>query len=183
MVVEYEIRIVRPEELEWQIRGTLKDYLRDHFRDIIGDAEIQISRNLNDMERKHPRKDPMLRALNTAQWSTDISEVFSSGNGALVYEVACHNAQRPFPYHFRQAGIRSGGANRVKSIGNLAAVRLNQSSGTVRPKKPGGWIIFWSDTYGKYVYTKSRQKSGPGHLSYKRNVDKQITEGMERWFN
>lgn len=71
----------------------------------------------------------------------------------------------------------------MKTIGNLAAVRLNQSNGVVRPKKPGGWIIFWSDTYGKYIYTKSRQKSGPGHLSYKRNVDKQITQGMERWFN
>ena len=183
MVAEYEIRIIRPEKLEWEIRGTLKDHLREHFREIIGDAEIQISQNLNDMERRHPRNDPMLRRLNTAQWDTSISEVSLDGKNGLVYRVSCQNAQRPFPYHFRQGGIQSRGANRVKTIGNLAAVRLNQSNGVVRPKKPGGWIIFWSDTYGKYIYTKSRQKSGPGHLSYKRNVDKQITQGMERWFN
>ncbi len=183
MADTYEVRVVRPEELEWEIRGTLKDYLRADFRKKIVYAENQISRNLNDMERMYPRKDPMLRALNTAQWSTVITEESVNNTQRLLYVIDCHNAQRPFPYHFRQMGNRNRGASRVKTIGNLAAVRLNQSTGKVYPRKPGGWIVFWSSAYGKYIYTRSRQKSGPGHLNYKLNVDKQIFQGIERWFN
>lgn len=271
-LLQTEVEEIEEEYIN-ELDGSLKEQRKKIAMDLVN--------ALNSFERMHPRNDPALRALNTAQWKAYIYAP-PKGKGGYIrdkrgrftfnYRVQIWNMQRPFPYRFdfanmedpswrggrlllnmpiesmtkkektwvlrrtgmlpddgrlkktkygdfyaqkgqkdsyeRQGQAKVGGRRDVvkrgnttsRYVGNLAAVRLSQTTGTVRPKFAQR-IVFWNNGYarkldksgnrtagrpykmGGYVFTLSRRKTGNGHEWYYNNIMNILDMEVDGWID
>lgn len=155
-------------------------------------AVKDIADKLNEFERRNPRRDPALRGLNTAQWKATIHETGRVGNSkgqyTLSYTIKVWNAQKPFYYELN-FGKKNNARTRRSYVANLAAVRLSQTPGRVVPRRKKGVIVFWgakrvgNNNSEGYVFIKSRNKSGPGHEYYRKEVMGIIDHEIDQWLD
>lgn len=172
------------------LSSTLEQLAKTILKD--GRAAVRdIADRLNEFERRNPRRDPALRGLRTDQWRATIHETGRMGNSkgqyTLSYTIKVVNMQKPFYY---QLGVSKKG-NRRSYVANLAAVRLSQTPGRVTPRRKNGVLVFWGarrlDKSGNnsedYVFVRSRNKTGPGHEYYRKEVMSIIDGRIDEWLD